>query len=129
MQFTGNLRNFWILFLNTSWCLFCWSSYYTLINMSFLKILCYSFECNLLIAYLTFLTLRGCVDRRSAGPVRWVGSPRWDDFYPTFIWNFLSQLNQKFVMPLEKDCLIKHFFTISSDIKPSCRTNVLIVFD
>ena len=44
---------------------------------------------------------------RWAGPVRRAGSPRWDDFYPTFIWNFYLSSIKKFVMSLEKDCLIK----------------------
>ena len=27
------------------------------------------------------------------GPARWASSPRWDDFYPVFIWNVLFQFN------------------------------------
>ena len=42
-----------------------------------------------------------------AGQVRQVGSPRSDHFYPTFIWNLLTQFNEKGFMSLEKDCLIK----------------------
>ena len=33
---------------------------------------------------------------RWAGPVWRASSPRWDDFYPKFMWNLLSQFNQKF---------------------------------
>ena len=40
---------------------------------------------------------------RSPGPPRWVGSPRWDEFYPTLIWNVLSDC-KKFVALLERDC-------------------------
>ena len=35
------------------------------------------------------------VHMRWAGRARWAGSHRWDDFYPTFMWNLLSQFNQK----------------------------------
>ena len=43
-----------------------------------------------------------------AGPDRWAGLPRSDDFYPTFIWNLLPQFNQ---------------------FKPSRRTNVFILLN
>ena len=47
---------------------------------------------------------RGAIHIKWAGPARWAGLPRWDTFYPTFIWNFLSYL-KKFVVSLEKrDC-------------------------
>ena len=45
----------------------------------------------------------GAVRMRWTGPARGDGSPKWDDFYPTFIWNFLSRV-KKFVVSLEKDC-------------------------
>ena len=43
--------------------------------------------------------------------------------HPTFIWNLLSQFNQKF-------CYVagKIAFTINSDVKQSCRTNFVIFF-
>ena len=30
------------------------------------------------------------VSHLGAVHLRWTGSPRWDDFYPTFIWNLLT---------------------------------------
>ena len=46
----------------------------------------------------------------------------------TFIWNLLSQFNQKvfYVAGKKIDQVV---FTINSDVKPSCITNVLILFD
>ena len=66
---------------------------------------------------------------RWAGPVRRVGLSTWDDFYPTFIWNLLSQFNQKSVYVVGKILFDQVVFTINSDVKPSCRTNVLILFN
>ena len=40
-----------------------------------------------------FLSL-GLFIRKWTGLVRRASSPRWDDFYSTFIWNLLSQFNQ-----------------------------------
>ena len=37
----------------------------------------------------------GAVHVRQADPVRWTRSPRWNYFYPTFIWNLVSHFNQK----------------------------------
>ena len=49
---------------------------------------------------------------RWAGPVKRTGSPRWDDFYPTFTWNLLSQFNQKVCYVAEKRLFDKVIFTI-----------------
>ena len=38
---------------------------------------------------------------------------------------YLSSIN-KFVMSLEKDCLIKYFLQ-QGDVKPLCRTNVVLI--
>ena len=62
-------------------------------------------------------------------PVRRVSSPRRDDFYSTFIWNFLPQFNQKVCYVAGKRLFDQVVFTINSDVKPSCRTNVLILFN
>ena len=62
-------------------------------------------------------------------PVRRVSSPRRDDFYPTFIWNFLSQFNQKVCYVAGKRLFDQVVFKIKSDVKPSFRTNVLVLFD
>ena len=40
---------------------------------------------------------------RRTGPVSRASSSRWDDLYPTFIWNTLSQFNQKVCYVAEKD--------------------------
>ena len=64
-----------------------------------------------------------------AGPARWAGSPRWDDFYPTFIWNLLSHFTQKACYVAGKKLFDQKFFTINSDAKPSCRTNILTLFE
>ena len=61
-----------------------------------------------------------------AGPVRRASSPRWDDFYPKFIWNLLSQFNQKVCYVSLFDQVV---FIINSGRKPSCRINVLILFN
>ena len=66
---------------------------------------------------------------RWAGPARRSGSPRWDDFYPTFIWNILFRFNQKVCYVAGERLFDQAFFTINSDIKLSCRTNVLILFN
>ena len=52
-------------------------------------------------------------------------SPRRDDFYPTFIWNLLSQ----FFYVAGKRLFDQVVFKINSDVKPSCRPNVLILFN
>ena len=41
------------------------------------------------------LLSKGLFIWRWAGPVRRASAPRWDDFYRMFIWNLLSQFNQK----------------------------------
>ena len=72
--------------------------------------------------------------------VRQASSPCRDDFYPTFIWNLLSQFNQNAAVfyvcyvchvcdVAKKGMLDQVVFTINSDVKPSCRTNVLILFN
>ena len=60
-----------------------------------------------------FLLLRRLFIWRWASLFRRAGSARWDDFYPTFIWNLLSQFN-------ENVCYVAG--------KRSWRTNVLILF-
>ena len=49
---------------------------------------------------------------RWVGPVKRAGSPRWDDFYPTFTWNLLSQLNQKVCYVAGKKLFDQVVFTI-----------------
>ena len=44
----------------------------------------------------TLHPIKGLFTWRWAGPVKRAGSPRSDDFYPTFTWNLLSQLSQVF---------------------------------
>ena len=66
---------------------------------------------------------------RWVGPVRRAGSPRWDDFHPTFICNLLPQFNQSVCYIAGKGLFDKVVFSINSDVKPSCRTNVLILFN
>ena len=50
-------------------------------------------------------------------------------FYPTFISNLVSQFNQKVCYVAGKRLFDQVVFTINSDVKPSCRTNVLILFN
>ena len=57
--------------------------------------------------------------------VNWPG----DGFYPTFIWNLLSQFNQKVCYVAMKRLFDQAVFTIDNDVKPLCRTNVLILFN
>ena len=52
-----------------------------------------------------------------------------DNFYPTFTWNLLSQFNQKVCYVAGKRLFDQVVFTINSDVKPSCRTNVLILLN
>ena len=51
------------------------------------------------------------------------------DFYPTFIWNLLYQFNQKVCYAAGKRLFDQVVFTINSDAKPSCRADVLILFN
>ena len=60
---------------------------------------------------------------------RRASSPRWDDFYTTFIWNLISQFNQKVFYAAGKRLFDQVVFTIKSDVKPSCRTNAFILFN
>ena len=55
----------------------------------------------------------------------WATLPRRDDIYPTFIWNLLSQFNQKVCYVAGKRLCNQKI--LINDIKPSCRTNVLIL--
>ena len=48
-----------------------------------------------------------------------------DDFYLTFMWNLLSQFNQKVCYVAEKRLFDKVVFTINSDVKPLYRTMFL----
>ena len=66
---------------------------------------------------------------KRAGPVRRASLPRRDDSYPMFIWNLLSQPNQKVCYVAGKRLFDQVVFTINSDVKPLCRTNVLILFN
>ena len=59
---------------------------------------------------------------RRAGLIRRVSSSRWDNFYPTFIWN-LSSI-KKFVISLKK-IVWSLAVGINSDVMPLCRTNAL----
>ena len=44
------------------------------------------------------------------------------------VWNLLSWFNQKVCYVAGKRLFDQVIFTINSDVKPSCRTNVLISF-
>ena len=48
---------------------------------------------------------KGLFISRWAGPVRRASSPMWDDFYPAFIWNFLSHC-KKLVRHCKKIVLV-----------------------
>ena len=50
-------------------------------------------------------------------------------FFPTFIWNLQSQFNQEVCYVAGKRLFDQVVFTITNDVKPSCRTNVLILFN
>ena len=52
---------------------------------------------------------------------RLAGQVRRADFYPTFIWNLLSQFLQKVSYVAGKRLFDKLVFTINSDVKPSCK--------
>ena len=56
---------------------------------------CYTLVISLLNNILVWFMFKGLFIWMWTGPVRWTSSPRWDDFYPTFIWNLLSWFNQK----------------------------------
>ena len=56
--------------------------------------------------------MKGLFIWRWAGPVRRAGWPRWDDFYPTFIWNLLSQFNQKVCFVAGKRLFDQVVFTV-----------------
>ena len=73
--------------------------------------------------------LRGSSYWSELGPVRRAISPRWDDFYPTFIWNLLSLFSEKVCYAAGKRLFDQVAFTINSDVKLLCRTNVLIWFN
>ena len=75
------------------------------------------------------LLFLGAVHVEVSWPVRRAGSPRCDDFYPTFIWYLLSQFNKKFIYVIGKRLFDQVVFTINSDVKPLCRANVLILFN
>ena len=61
--------------------------------------------------------------------MRWGGLAKWDDFYLMFIWNLLSQFNQKVSSAAGKILFDQVFFAINGDVKPSCWTNVPILFN
>ena len=46
----------------------------------------------------------GAVHMRWADSAGWTVSPKWDDFYPTFIQNLLPYFNQKVCYVAGKDC-------------------------
>ena len=51
------------------------------------------------------------------------------DFYPMFIWNLLLyQFNQKFYVA-EKRLFDQVVFTINTDVRPSFKTKVLVLFN
>ena len=50
-------------------------------------------------------------------------------FFPTFMWNLQSQFNQEVCYVAGKRLFDEVVFTITNDVKPSCRTNVLILFN
>ena len=54
---------------------------------------------------------------RLACPARWTGSYGWDDFYPTFIWNLLSQFNQDVHHIAGKRLFDQVVFRINSDVR------------
>ena len=76
-----------------------------------------------------FYTTKGLFIWRWIGPVRRASSPRWDDFYPMFIWSLLSQFNQKVCYVAGKRLFGQVVFTINSDVKSLFRTNVFILFN
>ena len=78
---------------------------------------------------LSSINIKGLFIWKWAGLVRQAGSPRSDDFYPTFMWDLHLSSIKKFVMSLEKDHFDQVVFTITNGEKPSCRTNVLILFN
>ena len=65
-----------------------------------------------MIGHLIISETKGLFIWRWAGPVKQAGSPRWDDFYPTFTWNLLSQFNQKVCYITGKRLFDQVFFTI-----------------
>ena len=60
-------------------------------KLKVLRLLCNSEFTKAFVLRFPFLVL-GAIHMRWWA--RWAGSPRLDDFYPTFIWNRLSQFNQ-----------------------------------
>ena len=67
---------------------------------------------------------------RWPGPVKRASSLRRDDFYPTLYGMFYFNSIKKFVSInfAGKRLFDQVVFTINSDVKPSCSTNVLILF-
>ena len=59
---------------------------------------------------------------------RQAGSPRCNDFYPTFMCNLLSQFNQK-VYVTGKILFDQVVFPINNDVRPSCRIKVVVFFN
>ena len=64
------------------------------------------------------------------------GSPRWDDFYPTFIWNFPSHFSQNVCYVAVNSLRGFKFLSIFKNKKQtweklvqSCRTNAVILFN
>ena len=53
------------------------------------------------------MMIEGLLIWRWTGPVKRAGSPRWDDFYPTFTWILLSQLNHRNIMVQSKSLLCR----------------------
>ena len=70
-------------------------------------------------------SLSAAAHMRLACPARWTGSCRWDDFYPTFIWNLLSQFNQDVRHFARKRLFDQVVFRINSDVRHHAEQTLL----
>ena len=115
------LLDFWVFFkIKTEYSLNLWGATSVNHSTSWLD------DC---LDYQDILWLRGCSSSHGvlACPVRQAGSPRCDDFYPTFMGNLLSQFNQNGYVT-GKILFDQVVFTINNDVRPSCRTEVVVFF-
>ena len=124
-QVSASLLSSNLIYLLTSSWLLLWGFYYQSTLLPFVAIV---FGVNLF-SLIHFGSFKGLFILKRAGPVRRAISPRWDDFYPTFLWNLLSLFNEKVCYVAGKRLFDQVVFTINSDVKLLCRTNVLILFN
>ena len=100
---------------------------YLLIN-AFICLL-YYFLRNGLLKMVHFLNrkflIKGLFIWRRTGPVRRASSSEWDDFYPHVHMESSISVQSKSLLCRWKRLFDQVVFTINSDVKPSCRTNVL----